>query len=339
MANQTIDQWVRAFEACEAGKPELLQDQIKVGLQRGHFSNKGATPLAIAATRGYAKSIELILPHSNPNSKNPNNGHTALITATVQGHAECVRALIPASQVNAQDQHGNTALIYAARAGHDECVSLLLPVSDLTLTTYTGYTALMMAAERGHSKCIEQLSAGSDMNAQDRSNGWTALMWASRVNRDPAGLNPSGDYVECIKTLMPLSNVNARDDKGWTALMIASNWGNQACVEALISASDATLVDHDGQSALMLAAKNGHTECVEKLLPFSNIHALDSEGCSAFDHASYANHSKVTQILGSRLAELTAQEIEAHMGVTASTSKQDMQATAKAAASQAIRRL
>ena len=63
------------------------------------------------------------------------------------------------------------------------------------------------------------------------------------------------------------ADVNARDGRGWTALMHAVNKGYTLLVEPLLEAkADPDVRAPDGATALFMAASHGHTEIIELLM-------------------------------------------------------------------------
>ncbi|THC46524.1 ankyrin repeat domain-containing protein [Massilia sp. Mn16-1_5] len=75
-----------------------------------------------------------------------------------------------------------------------------------------------------------------------------------------------------VRLLLPLSDPQASDRDGETALMLAS-FGHPACVELLLPASDPHAQDGDGWTALMWAASSGSQRCIELLMPHSDAGA------------------------------------------------------------------
>jgi hypothetical protein len=172
-------------------------------------------------------------------------GATAMMLAAAHGHVECVKALAPVSDANARDQRGLSALMHAARGGHELCVRALTPLSDPLARNDKGQTALMHAANATHAACVRLLLPVSDPMAQD-NEGWTALMGAAQGYApdcvkallpfsDPRQRNNHGHDAlkialrhtfvmapcgardaefECVRLLMPVSDIDAKCDKG-----------------------------------------------------------------------------------------------------------------------------
>jgi ankyrin repeat protein len=102
------------------------------------------------------------------------------------------------------------------------------------------------------------------------------------------------------------AEANDDDEKIFTALMIAAEWGDLASVQLLLEngANPAALNDLDG-NALMLAAAAGHVEIVRLLLTYDvEEDALDLDVCHALSKATAAGMYKVCELLlahGARL--------------------------------------
>ncbi|UCH62163.1 MAG: ankyrin repeat domain-containing protein [Fidelibacterota bacterium] len=62
------------------------------------------------------------------------------------------------------------------------------------------------------------------------------------------------------------TKVNAKNERGSTALMKAAYWGHTTLIEALLEdGADVNVRDDEGQTALSLAASRGHTAIIQLL--------------------------------------------------------------------------
>lgn len=115
--------------------------------------------------------------------------------------------------------------------------------------------ALFGAAERGDAAAVQSaLDQDAWPKAKDYQ-GDTALMLA-------AGASCS---ESCLAILLPISDPNALNTAGESALMRAASAGFARGVEMLMPVSDQTLRGPLGQSALRCAVMSGSLPCVELL--------------------------------------------------------------------------
>ncbi len=127
---------------------------------------------------------------------------------------------------------------------------LLAQDADANAITECGKSPLMLAAMYGHKSVIETLlNAGADPNLgseEEFEEGTTALMCI-------ASSLFASNRAEVIKFLVNRgADVNARNDNGETALIVACN--NADSVKALIEAgADVNLEDNEGNTPIMLA--------------------------------------------------------------------------------------
>jgi ankyrin repeat protein len=129
---------------------------------------------------------------------------------------------------------------------------LLAHRADPSLMDTTGKTAIIYAAARGFSAIVQRLlDAGVKADAR-YAHGLTALMWA-------AGHEEGVDHraaAAVIGLLLDRSApIDATDDRGRTALIIAAERGDVAAVGLLLErGADRIWQDKQGRTAFDLAA-------------------------------------------------------------------------------------
>lgn len=157
---------------------------------------------------------------------------------------------------------------------------------------------LVNAAHEGNPQKIKSLlREGADPLGFIPTTGVTALIAASRtrenhrpgenfstfLNRRHSSRSPahSKRRMECIKILAPISDVNAVDSLGRTALMATMCSAGSSAVEILLPGSDLAMTDFNGDSTLTLAAAFGNAEAVKLLANVPTVGMADADGHTA----------------------------------------------------------
>ena len=112
------------------------------------------------------------------------------------------------------------------------------------------------------------------------------------------------------------ANVNAKTSDGWTALMNASHEGDKEIVELLIqNGADINAENNDGWTALMSASTRNHKEIVKLLIQNGvNINARDYYGETALINTSERGYGEIVELLIQHGADI---DIENNKGETA----------------------
>ena len=168
--------------------------------------------------------------------------------------------------------------IHAERAGESKSI---VPLSKALLTS-EGYalSICMKLGDWNYHSCIDAqgkcmpvqyasilnlpkvtgslISEGADVNSRSK-NGWTPLMATSAIRHTP---------IELIYVLLDHGAVvNAQDDHGCTALILASSGGNLQAVGTLLdNGADIDAHDSSDHTALTRASLCGNAKVVQKLL-------------------------------------------------------------------------
>jgi ankyrin repeat protein len=241
------------FGAADAGCEALAQRLLAAGASLEARDRLGARPLAHAARAGQRALVELFLAKGAATDARDLADSTALFAAAESERQATVAALLAkGADPNIPGRSGVTPLAAAAFKGNDRIVEQLLARgAGPNVVDATGKAAMTYAAARGFAAIVGRLlDAGVDAKFR-YGRDLTALMWAAG-HEDGVG----AQAAESVVTLLmdhgaPLDAV---DDRGRTALMMAAELGHAEMVALLIrQGADQTVRDKTGKRAFDLA--------------------------------------------------------------------------------------
>jgi ankyrin repeat protein len=267
------------------GKPLMYAaDRGDVGiarllLDRGADVNPKSpfgTALTKACEKDHLATASLLLDRGAEANAKDQNGETPLMKACARGYMETAGLLLDrGAEVNAKDRFGHTPLIKAAKAGHLHVVRFLLEKgADINVKNESGETPLMAAAGLGEFDIVELLlNKGAQLSAKDGESR-TALEHAAGGNHrrvvdflvsrgaktNLAVASMLGDTVEVQRLLKEGADVNTKDDKGKTALILAVERNHPEVVKLLIKNHADVNVKASGETALRIARRQGSDE-------------------------------------------------------------------------------
>src|SRR5262252_327954 len=188
------------------------------------------------------------------------NGATALYAAAEAERPSTVAALLGrGADPNLTGRSSVSPLAAAAFRGNDRIVELLLARrADPDHADATGKAPIVYAAARGFASVVRRLlDAGVDAKAQ-YGNDLTALMWAAG-HEDGVGTTAAIAAIELL--IERGAVVDAADNRGRTALMIAAERGHVAVVDMLIvRGANRDLRDKAGKTARDIASNTAVRE-------------------------------------------------------------------------------
>ena len=118
-------------------------------------------------------------------------------------------------------------------------------------------------------------------------------------------------YHQVVELLLSKnSDINIRNNDGWTVLMFASHIGYHQVFELLLSKDpDIKIQDNDGWAVLMHACLYGHLQVVEVLLcKVPNFDIQNNDGVTALMFASANGNHQVVELLLSRDTDINIQD-------------------------------
>ncbi|XP_041346133.1 ankycorbin isoform X2 [Pyrgilauda ruficollis] len=189
----------RLLQAVENGDPEKVASLLgKKGASATKQDSEGKTAFHLAATKGHAECLRIMVTHGADVTAQDGAGHSALHLAAKNSHPDCVKRLLQSKcPADSTDNSGKTALHYAAACGCLQVVQLLCEHKcPINIKDLDGNIPLLLAVQNGHTEvCKYLLDHGADINTRDK-NGRTALMMAceaSNLNMVEAFLRRGAD--------------------------------------------------------------------------------------------------------------------------------------------------
>jgi ankyrin repeat protein len=238
----------------------LARRLIAAGASLQARDRAGAMPLARAARGGHAALVQRFLAEGAAIDARDLGGATALYAAAEAERPATVAALLArGADPNLTGRSNVSPLAAAAFRGNDRIVELLLSRgADPDHVDVTGKTPILYAAARGFALVVRRLlDAGVDAKVH-YGNDLTALMWAAG-HEDGVGAAAAVAGVELL--IERGAAIDAADNRGRTALMIAAERGDAAVVETMLTrGADRALRDKAGKTARDLAANDSVRE-------------------------------------------------------------------------------
>jgi ankyrin repeat protein len=248
------------FSATDKGCEPLVRRLLAAGASVLTRDRIGAMPLARAARWGQLALVDLFLAEGAPIDARSVAGSTALYTAAEHDRLAIVRRLIDrGANPNLPGRAGVTPLSAASYKGNVLIVEYLLARgANPNAMDATGKAPILYAAGLGFASIVRLLlDSGVDVNAR-YGNDLTALMWAAGYSEGAGAF----DAKEVVNLLIERgAAIDAADDRGRTALMIAAEAGHATIVDLLLRCgADRDRKDKQGRTALDLSTEAGVRE-------------------------------------------------------------------------------
>ncbi|CAI9590316.1 unnamed protein product, partial [Staurois parvus] len=181
--NKNDDRLLQAVDHGETDKVSALLG--KKGVVATKLDSEGKTAFHLAATKGSADCLKVMLTHGADVSAQDLSGHTALHLSVKHNHIECVKRLLQSKcPTECTDNGGRTCVHYAAAYGNLPMLQLLCDNKCLlNVKDSDGNTPLLISVQHGHleaCKCL--LDHKADVNIPDK-NGKSPLMLACEAGQ------------------------------------------------------------------------------------------------------------------------------------------------------------
>lgn len=237
------------FSAVDGNCIALTTELLDYGASLHARDRLGARPLSRAARSGHLEMVDLLLARGAPINARNLAGATALYYAAEGGHTPVALRLIErGADVKLAGRSGISPVAAAAYAGNAAIVEALLARgADERALDETGKPPIVYAAAKARLDIVKRLLARNiDVNAR-YPNDLTLLMWAS----GPDEKVPEVQAIKVVSCLLDAgAQIDDRDDRGRTALMIAAEGGHAEIANLLLArGADPALKDKAGKRA------------------------------------------------------------------------------------------
>eukprot|EP00698_Gefionella_okellyi_P015711 TRINITY_DN444_c0_g4_i1.p1 TRINITY_DN444_c0_g4~~TRINITY_DN444_c0_g4_i1.p1 ORF type:complete len:746 (-),score=199.63 TRINITY_DN444_c0_g4_i1:74-2311(-) len=250
------------YLAASKGNAEMVRLLLDNGADRNIASSTNRTPLYAAARAGHVEVVDILTLNDKSaiSVKDAVEGNTPLLIASWSGHADVVKLLLQrGSGADEQDPAGLHALHKAALKDHVDVAAVLLKHSQVMAfqRTLNGHQPLSTAATANSCNVLKfLLEKGVDVNARDQW-GQTALLRVAHAG-----------HVEAATLLLDFQADSEATDEDNVTPLIAAAAGKHTALLVLLVRRGASVAHstHGGDCALHFAAKNGDQEAVQVLL-------------------------------------------------------------------------
>ena len=281
-------------DALSASSLEGHAEVVKILLQRcfeGHSKEKLAHYLYLAASKGHADAVEILLEWGAPIEAKGGKHGTALQVAALEGYPKVVSILLKrGANFKIVDARFGMPLSAAAERGHRLVTQLLLDAGASVNGRGGWYGTPLISSIVGKDESIidKMIDKGADVNIQGGRHD-CALMAAAALGK-----------IDLIKKLIDLgAKVNDENDKGADALHSACCAGRLDVVELLLaSGADVNAKGGKHRNALNAASAEGYLEIVQTLLTAgANPSAFDPHYGNCLQAAAIRGHRDIIRVL------------------------------------------
>ncbi|XP_041378923.1 ankyrin repeat domain-containing protein 50-like [Gigantopelta aegis] len=212
--------------------------------------------------------------------------------------------------MSGQEEMASELQTPTSKPSYSELTSLLSP-----LTKWQLFGSHLPGISKYNIEAIEIDHKFNDRQKQALYSKWLDVHPAATWDDNEKGrtalmIASKGGHEQVVQTLVSAGvNVNIQDNNGYTALMLASKLGNTNLVEVLLKENaDVNIQNEDNYTALMLASLNGYAQVAELLLnENADVNIQTTNGVTALMLAVANGHTQVVELLLTKSGDLNAQ--------------------------------
>lgn len=289
--------------AAWSGHKKAVELLLQSGADPDPVDKDGATPLFLAAHRGYHEIVSMILDRDSADKKMDLEveweitGRRALHQAAEHGHLETTRLLLAkGAEYDPVDSNGATPLWLAAGKGNADLVRELLKAGAKVDVTPNDdiRQPIHQAARNGHVE-VARILLDAGASPTPENDGY------DESDLSPFLLACGSGNVELVNLFLdhPEVDVHMTSGNGKGALHLAAEGGNVAVSQVLIDKGcEIEAREEEGRCPLMVAAQYGHLAIVELLMKNNaDIDAEEEEGATSLWMAAQEGHASIVKYL------------------------------------------
>ncbi|XP_071099034.1 uncharacterized protein, partial [Haliotis cracherodii] len=276
--------------------PTSLSDDIKQNI------------LEYACFTGNKNILKILLPHCEINRPGL-NGWTPVMYAVVSGQIECFDILVESkSDITLCDSNNYNLVHLACQHGHKSTVKHVKKAlkkhlsPDLYLNQYingrgvNGWTPVMCAVAFGKEDILDYLTKKGKTFERKKQNKVDFKL--SDIHKNTV-LHLACWYgnKSIVESLLPHTDINARDNNGQTPVMCALLSGRKDIFDLLVSKkADLTLTDDDNYNLLHLACRVDDLSLLPSIVPKFDINSRGKHGWTPLMRAAVDGNVDVFQL-------------------------------------------
>ena len=306
-----------ALEAAARGNAKALMAWIGQGGDPNQSDAEGWTPLLMAAVRGNAQIVDILLNNplrqADPGKAFAPSGALPIHLAGHSGSVDTAAALLAARPGDLDEVwllNGHTLLLQAAFYGHTELAAFALARgANPAATTLRGLTAADFARQFDNQKLLRAVS-GKEASAAEKARYYAALLERIREPVAPEQKDAQRRADELVALIADSLKQATRDPEQVDALALA--------IAVKVDGADVRRLGGDLRQPALVVAVTGndappHPQAaaqlrlrVVRLLLDRGASPLDYEkhpmGANAIIRASVFGHLDILELMGSRIS-------------------------------------